>query len=104
MIPFPSLHALGAMLVTLAMFIAFARGRMSVEIISLLTIAVIWFVLSIVVAIMLGRATRCPPDERADAGNPTEGTAPTRVDPRSATGASRSRRHGPSSMTWSTRP
>ena len=41
MIPFPSLHALGAMLVTLAMFIAFARGRMSVEIISLLTIAVI---------------------------------------------------------------
>ena len=29
------------MLVTLAMFIAFARGRMTVEIISLLTIAVI---------------------------------------------------------------
>ncbi len=41
MIPFPSLHALGAMLVTLAMFVAFARGRMSAEIISLLTIAVI---------------------------------------------------------------
>jgi di/tricarboxylate transporter len=41
MIEAPSLHALAAMLVTLAMFIAFARGRMSVEIISLLTIAVI---------------------------------------------------------------
>lgn len=37
----PSYHALAAMLVTLAMFIAFARGRMAVEIISLLTIAVI---------------------------------------------------------------
>ena len=41
MIEAPSYHALAAMLVTLAMFIAFARGRMSVEIISLLTIAVI---------------------------------------------------------------
>jgi len=37
----PSLHALAAMIVTLLMFIAFARGRMSAEIISLLTIAVI---------------------------------------------------------------
>lgn len=41
MIEAPSLHALAAMLVTLAMFAAFARGRMSVEIVSLLTIAVI---------------------------------------------------------------
>jgi di/tricarboxylate transporter len=41
MIEAPSFHALAAMMVTLAMFIAFARGRMSVEIISLLTIAVI---------------------------------------------------------------
>ena len=37
----PSYHALAAMLVTLAMFVAFARGRISVEIVSLLTIAVI---------------------------------------------------------------
>jgi di/tricarboxylate transporter len=41
MIEAPSFHALAAMLVTVAMFIAFARGRMSTEIISLLTIAVI---------------------------------------------------------------
>ncbi|MGX7895424.1 SLC13 family permease [Tsuneonella sp. HG222] len=41
MIPFPSPHALAAMLVTLAMFVGFARGRMSAEIVSLLTIAVI---------------------------------------------------------------
>ncbi len=41
MIALPSFHALAAMLVTVAMFVAFARGRMSVEIISLLTIAVI---------------------------------------------------------------
>lgn len=41
MIEAPSYHALGAMIVTLAMFVAFARGRMSVEIVSLLTIAVI---------------------------------------------------------------
>jgi di/tricarboxylate transporter len=41
MIEAPSYHALAAMLVTLAMFVAFDRGRMSVEIISLLTIAVI---------------------------------------------------------------
>ena len=37
----PSYHAIAAMAVTIAMFIAFARGRMSIEIISLLTIAVI---------------------------------------------------------------
>jgi di/tricarboxylate transporter len=41
MIALPSYHALGAMIVTLAMFVAFARGRMSTEIVSLLTIAVI---------------------------------------------------------------
>jgi di/tricarboxylate transporter len=41
MIQAPNLHALAAIVVTLAMFVAFARGRMSVEIISLLTIAVI---------------------------------------------------------------
>ncbi|MEA1619730.1 SLC13 family permease [Erythrobacter sp. T5W1-R] len=37
----PSYHAIAAMAVTVAMFIAFARGRASVEIISLITIAVI---------------------------------------------------------------
>lgn len=41
MIELPSFHAGAAMLVTLLVFIAFARGRMTVEIISLLTIAVI---------------------------------------------------------------
>ena len=41
MIGMPSYHAIAAMIVTMAMFIAFARGRMSIEIISLLTIAVI---------------------------------------------------------------
>ncbi len=41
MLSLPSYHALAAMAVTIAMFIAFARGRMSIEIISLLTIAVI---------------------------------------------------------------
>jgi di/tricarboxylate transporter len=41
MIEAPDYHALAAMLLTLAMFIAFARGRISVEIVSLLTIAVI---------------------------------------------------------------
>ena len=41
MIGMPSYHALAAMAVTIAMFVAFARGRMSIEIISLLTIAVI---------------------------------------------------------------
>ncbi|MFI8667270.1 SLC13 family permease [Qipengyuania sp. NPDC077410] len=41
MIGVPSYHAIAALAVTTAMFVAFARGRMSVEIISLLTIAVI---------------------------------------------------------------
>ena len=41
MLALPSFHAMAAMAVTLAMFVAFARGRMPVEIISLLTIAVI---------------------------------------------------------------
>ena len=41
MIGIPSYHAMAAMAVTIAMFVAFARGRMSIEIISLLTIAVI---------------------------------------------------------------
>lgn len=41
MIELPSFHAIAAMAVTVAMFIAFARGRMPIEIVSLLTIAVI---------------------------------------------------------------
>ncbi|MEP3051232.1 MAG: SLC13 family permease [Erythrobacter sp.] len=41
MLSLPSYHALAAMAVTIAMFVAFARGRLSVEIISLMTIAVI---------------------------------------------------------------
>ncbi len=41
MLDIPSFHAIAALVVTIAMFIAFARGRMSVEIVSLLTIAVI---------------------------------------------------------------
>lgn len=41
MIGLPPVHALAAMAITVAMFVAFARGRMSVEIVSLLTIAVI---------------------------------------------------------------
>ncbi len=41
MIPVPSPHAIAAMIVTVAMFIAFARGRLSIEIVSLMTIAVI---------------------------------------------------------------
>jgi len=41
MLGLPSYHAIAAMAVTLAMFVAFARGRLSVEIVSLLTIAVI---------------------------------------------------------------
>jgi len=41
MIAMPSFHAIAAMALTIAMFIGFARGRMSIEIISLLTIAVI---------------------------------------------------------------
>jgi di/tricarboxylate transporter len=41
MIAAPSYHAIAAMLITTGMFVAFARGRLSVEIVSLLTIAVI---------------------------------------------------------------
>ncbi len=41
MVGVPSYHAMAAIAVTIWMFVAFARGRMSVEIISLLTIAVI---------------------------------------------------------------
>src|SRR3546814_17524344 len=41
MLALPSYHAMAAIAVTLAMFVAFARGRLSVEIVSLLTIAVI---------------------------------------------------------------
>jgi di/tricarboxylate transporter len=37
----PNPHAIAALVVTIAMFIGFARGRLSVEIVSLLTIAVI---------------------------------------------------------------
>jgi di/tricarboxylate transporter len=40
-IALPSLHAAAALAITIAMFIGFARGRMSTEIVSLLTIAVI---------------------------------------------------------------
>ncbi len=41
MFSIPSFHAIAAIAVTVAMFVAFARGRMSTEIVSLLTIAVI---------------------------------------------------------------
>jgi len=41
MIGLPSFHALAAMIVTILMFVGFVRGRMSIEIVSLLTIAVI---------------------------------------------------------------
>ena len=41
MIGIPSPHAIAAMVITVAMFIGFARGRLPVEIVSLLTIAVI---------------------------------------------------------------
>ena len=41
MIALPSLHAFAAMALTVAVFVGCARGRMSIEIISLLTIAVI---------------------------------------------------------------
>jgi di/tricarboxylate transporter len=41
MLEAPSYHAIAAMAVTIAMFIAFARGRYPIEIISLITIAVI---------------------------------------------------------------
>jgi len=41
MIELPSYHAMAAMIVTVAMFVGFVRGRLSIEIVSLLTIAVI---------------------------------------------------------------
>ena len=41
MLEFPSYHALAAMVVTILMFVEFVRGRLSIEIVSLLTIAVI---------------------------------------------------------------
>ena len=41
MIETPSFHALAAMILTVAVFIAFARGRLSVEIVSLMTIAIV---------------------------------------------------------------
>ena len=41
MLEIPSFHAMAAIVITIAMFVGFARGRMSVEIVSLLTIAVI---------------------------------------------------------------
>jgi di/tricarboxylate transporter len=41
MVEIPSYHAMAAMAVTVAMFVLFARGRLSVEIVSLLIIAVI---------------------------------------------------------------
>ncbi len=41
MLELPSYHAMAAMLLTIAMFVGFVRGRMSIEIVSLLTIAVI---------------------------------------------------------------
>ncbi|WP_338068059.1 SLC13 family permease [Croceicoccus ponticola] len=37
----PSLHALAAMILTISMFVAFARGRVATEIVSLVTIALI---------------------------------------------------------------
>ena len=37
----PSYHAIAAMVITIAMFVGFVRGRLSIEIVSLLTIAVI---------------------------------------------------------------
>ena len=41
MIELPSYHAIAALVVTISMFVAFARGKISVEIVSLMTIAVI---------------------------------------------------------------
>ena len=41
MLSIPSFHAIAAMTVTIAMFVGFTRGRLSIEIVSLLTIAVI---------------------------------------------------------------
>ncbi|WP_249171938.1 SLC13 family permease [Erythrobacter sp. JK5] len=41
MLSLPSYHAIAAMVITILMFVGFVRGRMSIEIVSLLTIAVI---------------------------------------------------------------
>jgi di/tricarboxylate transporter len=41
MLSIPSFHAIAAMVVTIAMFVGFVRGKVSTEIVSLLTIAVI---------------------------------------------------------------
>ncbi len=41
MLELPSYHAMAAMVITVLMFVGFVRGRMSIEIVSLLTIAVI---------------------------------------------------------------
>lgn len=41
MLTVPSLHAFGAILVATAMFVAFARGRLPVELVSLGTIVLI---------------------------------------------------------------
>nr|WP_298927477.1 SLC13 family permease [uncultured Erythrobacter sp.] len=41
MLELPSPHAIAAMVITVLMFVGFVRGRMSIEIVSLLTIAVI---------------------------------------------------------------
>ncbi|BDI60977.1 SLC13 family permease [Qipengyuania nanhaisediminis] len=41
MLELPSYHAIAAMVLTIMMFVGFVRGRMSIEIVSLLTIAVI---------------------------------------------------------------
>ncbi|MEL6529266.1 MAG: SLC13 family permease [Pseudomonadota bacterium] len=41
MLELPSYHAIAAMVITILMFVGFVRGRMSIEIVSLLTIAVI---------------------------------------------------------------
>lgn len=41
MLELPSYHAIAAMVITIWMFVEFVRGRMSIEIVSLLTIAVI---------------------------------------------------------------
>ncbi|MDA9918408.1 SLC13 family permease [Erythrobacter sp.] len=41
MLDIPSYHAIAAMVITILMFVGFVRGRMSIEIVSLLTIAVI---------------------------------------------------------------
>ena len=41
MIDLPPYHAIAALVLTIIMFVEFVRGRMTIEIVSLLTIAVI---------------------------------------------------------------